>query len=116
MARIRAKNGNVLEVEDEVHVKSLLRRGHELLDGDPADGEGKTGEPVAPKSNSSKADWAAWAEHLGIEVPGDAKKADIQDLVANFKPNPEPVPPTGDDGNPTGTEGNPPAGDTGEND
>lgn len=111
MARIRATNGNEFEVFDDDLAAYLVKQGHERLDddGDPADGEGKTGELVAPKSNSSKADWAAWAEHLGIEVPGDAKKADIQDLVANFTPTPEPVPPTGDDGNP-------PAGDTGEND
>ena len=111
MARIRAKNGNVFEVFDEDLAAHLVKQGHERLDddGDPAGGEGETGELVEPKSNSPKKAWLAWAEHLGIEVPDGAKTADIKVLVANFKPAPAPVPPTGNDGNP-------PAGDNGADD
>jgi hypothetical protein len=83
MARIRAKNGNVLEVEDEVHIKSLLLRGHELIDDDgTSDDVDEHAGPLEPNGRSTKAEWRAWAEHLGLEVPDGAKTADIKALVA----------------------------------
>lgn len=43
-------------------------------------------EPVEPKGNGSTAEWAAWAAHLGIEVPDGTKRDEIKDLVAGFVP------------------------------
>lgn len=37
--------------------------------------------PVEPHRGSSRAEWAAWAGHLGIEVPQDAGRDAIRDIV-----------------------------------
>ena len=38
-------------------------------------------EPEEPKGNATTAEWAAWAAHLGIEVPDGAKRDEIKALV-----------------------------------
>jgi len=54
-------------------------RGFEYVDGPP---EPKSTELTEPKSNSPKADWLAWAEHLGIDVPDGTKLPELKELVA----------------------------------
>ena len=52
----------------------------------PKDGVAPAGDGASPegepKGNASRDEWAAWAEHLGIDVPEDAKRSDIKALVA----------------------------------
>ncbi|WP_163185972.1 hypothetical protein [Cellulosimicrobium sp. SL-1] len=65
--------------------------------GQGATGKGKAPEPAStpqkpadapeggvaePKGNASRDEWAAYAAHLGLEVPDDAGRDAIKDLVA----------------------------------
>lgn len=51
MPWIKAKNGNVLEVEDLSTVESLLREGHEAFESDPRK-EGAKAKPWKPEAES----------------------------------------------------------------
>jgi len=42
----------------------------------------ESAEPVEPKGNASREEWAAWATQIGVEYPDDAKRDDIKALVA----------------------------------
>ena len=54
-------------------VDHLLSTGFARADEQEADGR--------PRGNASRDEWAAYAAVLGVEVPEDAKRADIKALV-----------------------------------
>lgn len=95
MPFIKAKNGNVIEIAEDL-VKEFLGQGHagpfateaDVIAGRVMSTE-ETGapvvmvpvEPTEPKGNGSREDWAAWADHLGVEYEPDAKRDDIKAAV-----------------------------------
>ncbi|BDZ40818.1 hypothetical protein GCM10025865_01170 [Paraoerskovia sediminicola] len=55
--------------------------------GDAADDPKSAGGDLAePKGNASLEAWAAWADHLEVAYPEDAKRDDIKALVAGSTP------------------------------
>ena len=82
MTRIKGPDGIVTDVARSLAeiVVGDGNRGFEYVDGPPA--PPKPDVPVEPKSNSPKADWLAWAEHLGIDVPDGTKLPELKELVA----------------------------------
>jgi hypothetical protein len=113
---IKAKNGNVFEVEDvDLAARQAKRDGSAAFETDPREGEAKawhpggepdlldptesdqpSGEqsegrrdrtegidaPTEPTARSTKAEWTAWAKHLGLDVPKNAKIDTIKAVVA----------------------------------
>ena len=59
-------------------VDHLLSTGFARADEQEADGR--------PRGNASRDEWAAYAAVLGVEVPEDAKRADIKALVEAHPP------------------------------
>jgi len=90
MPFIKAKNGNVIELAEDL-VEEFLAQGHagpfateaDAVSGKaaPAEETGTPVEPTEPKGNGSREEWAAWADHLGVEYEPDAKRDDIKAAV-----------------------------------
>lgn len=94
MPFIKAKNGNVVELAEDL-VEEFLAQGHAgpfdtaadaakgvVRVADESEVPSPDGsEPTEPNRGASKAEWAAWAAHLGIEVPADAGRDAIRDAV-----------------------------------
>jgi hypothetical protein len=95
MPFIKAKNGNVVELAEDL-VEEFLAQGHEgpfATEADVVAGRvtpaETTGipvvvvpiEPTEPRGNGSREEWAAWADHLGVEYEPDAKRDDIKAAV-----------------------------------
>lgn len=51
----------------------------------PADGEPEVKDPAAPRGNASRADWAAYAEQLGLPVGEDDSREDIKAALADLE-------------------------------
>lgn len=96
MPFIKAKNGNVVELAEDL-VEEFLAQGHAGpftteaaaaagsvdVDEEPEQsGDEHAAEPTEPKGNGSREDWAAWADHLGVEYAPEAKRDDIRDAVS----------------------------------
>jgi len=93
MPFIKAKNGNVVELAEDL-VEEFLAQGHagpfdteaEARKADasaPAPGKAPDGDvPAEPKGNGSTEEWKAYADHLGVEYPPEAKRDDVKALVA----------------------------------
>ncbi|GAB6937081.1 hypothetical protein ACQP60_18925 [Isoptericola variabilis] len=79
MTRVKDPNGVVTDIARGLAeiVVGDGTRGFEYVDGPP-----EPDVPEEPKSNSPKADWLAWAEHLGIDVPDGTKLPELKELVA----------------------------------
>lgn len=63
--------------------KAALSVGYRLVEPDgPAQEAAASGAATdEPKGNASRAEWAAYADSLGVEYPEDAKRDDIKAAV-----------------------------------
>lgn len=63
--------------------KAALAVGYRLIEPDAAAPTPDAAEATSaePKGNASKAEWAAYADSLGVEYPEDAKRDDIKAAI-----------------------------------
>lgn len=75
-------------VMTEAHLASLAHLGWGRLDGrdiDPSPPDDLSDRPAgAPEENALRAEWAAYAESLGIAVPAEANRNAIRNSVELF--------------------------------
>lgn len=93
MPFIKAKNGNVVEVAEDL-VEEFLAQGHAgpfdtesaARDADASapepDDAPDSDVPAEPKGNGSTEEWKAYADALGVTYPPEAKRDDVKALVA----------------------------------
>lgn len=106
MPRFRNKAGVIINVDDAtaatLAAEWTFHSGERTPKGEPEESSGE------PKGNASKAEWAAYADSLGVEYPEDAKRDDIKAAVEAHVAEPATTPEASEgepeQGEPTGSD------------
>lgn len=80
----RPGSGKVVETTNPAAVAILTAAGwigEEPADVDQSVDVQAPSDPILPKRNATRAEWAAYADALGVDYPPDAKRDDIRAAI-----------------------------------